>query len=192
MSVLPNIYDREQLIEFAARAGNARAHATTNCARIDALYATNFGIEEPPMAFKGTMERARVASVLAAMRERIFTPHAPEPIGPYSQAILADGVLFCSGQIPIDPADRRTRRRRRRRASRTRACATSKPCSEPPAKHFDDVVETTIYLVDMADFAAVNAVYDRYFGSVKPARSTVAVAALPKGARIEIDCVAPA
>jgi 2-iminobutanoate/2-iminopropanoate deaminase len=121
--------------------------------------------------------------------KRILTPDAPQPIGPYSQAILAEGVLFCSGQIPIDPstgelvagdvavqADRALRN--------LQAVLDAAGCS------FADVVRTTIYLVDMADFAAVNAVYDTYFGSVKPARSTVAVAALPKGARIEIDCVA--
>ncbi len=123
------------------------------------------------------------------MRERIFTPNAPEPIGPYSQAILAEGVLFCSGQIPIDPqtgelVDGDVA------AQAERALRNLEAVLKAAGKNFDDVVRTSLYLVDMADFAAVNAVYDRYFGSVKPARSTVAVAALPKGARIEIDCVA--
>ena len=123
------------------------------------------------------------------MRERVFTPHAPEPIGPYSQAILAEGVLFCSGQIPIDPAsgelvDGDVA------AQAERALRNLDAVLKAAGKSFDDVVRTSLYLIDMADFAAVNAVYDRYFGSVKPARSTIAVAALPKGARIEIDCIA--
>ena len=123
------------------------------------------------------------------MRECIFTPQAPEPIGPYSQAILADGVAFCSGQVPIDPATGElvagdvT-------AQTERVLLNLKAVLTAAGKDFDDVVKTTIYLVDMGDFAAVNAVYDKYFGDAKPARSTVAVAALPRGARIEIDCVA--
>lgn len=123
------------------------------------------------------------------MRECIFTPQAPEPIGPYSQAILADGVAFCSGQVPIDPATGElvagdvT-------AQTERVLLNLKAVLTAAGKDFDDVVKTTIYLVDMGDFAAVNAVYGKYFGDSKPARSTVAVAALPRGARIEIDCVA--
>jgi 2-iminobutanoate/2-iminopropanoate deaminase len=121
--------------------------------------------------------------------KRILTPDAPQPIGPYSQAILAEGVLFCSGQIPIDPRtgellDGDVAAQADRALRNLQAVLDAAGCS------FADVVRTTIYLVDMADFAAVNAVYDTYFGSVKPARSTVAVSALPKGARIEIDCVA--
>lgn len=123
------------------------------------------------------------------MRERILTTNAPAPIGPYSQAIADDGVLFCSGQIPIDPqtgelvpGDVA--------AQAERVLLNLGAVLEAAGRSFDDVVKTTIYLVDMADFAAVNAVYEKYFGSVKPARSTVAVAALPKNARIEIDCVA--
>lgn len=123
------------------------------------------------------------------MRKRIFTTLAPEPIGPYSQAIDAEGVLFCSGQIPIDPqtgelvSDDAG-------VQAERALRNLEAVLTAAGKTFDDVVRTTLYLVDMNDFAAVNAVYDRYFGAVKPARSTIAVAALPKGARVEIDCVA--
>ncbi len=123
------------------------------------------------------------------MRERIFTPQAPEPIGPYSQAILAEGVLFCSGQIPIDPQTGELVAGDVA-AQAERAFRNLEAVLEAAGKSFDDVVRTSLYLIDMADFAAVNAVYDRCFGSAKPARSTVAVAALPKGARIEIDCVA--
>lgn len=123
------------------------------------------------------------------MRERIFTPEAPEPIGPYSQAILAEGVLFCSGQIPIDPQTGELVAGDVA-AQAERAFRNLEAVLKAAGKSFDDVVRTSLYLVDMADFAAVNAVYDRCFGSAKPARSTIAVAALPKGARIEIDCVA--
>ncbi len=90
MTVLPNIYDREQLAEFAA-APEAPALTAEELARIDELYRTNFGIEEPPMAFKGTMTREQSAPALSgaqAMKaEHIATPHAPQPIGPYSQAV---------------------------------------------------------------------------------------------------------
>ncbi|MGB8519426.1 MAG: RidA family protein [Candidatus Tumulicola sp.] len=123
------------------------------------------------------------------MRERIFTPEAPEPIGPYSQAILAEGVLFCSGQIPIDPQTGELVAGDVA-AQAERAFRNLEAVLKAAGKSFDDVVRTSLYLVDMADFAAVNAIYDRCFGSAKPARSTIAVAALPKGARIEIDCVA--
>ena len=99
--------------------------------------------------------------------------------------------LFCSGQIPIDPAtgemvagDISVQTERVIENLGAVLCAAG--------YHFADVVKTTIFLIDMNDFAAVNAVYEKYFGATKPARSTVAVAALPKGARIEIDCIARA
>lgn len=123
------------------------------------------------------------------MRERIFTAQAPEPIGPYSQAIQADGVLFCSGQIPIDPQTGELVAGDVA-AQTERALRNLEAVLAAAGKSFESVVRTTLYLVDMNDFAAVNTIYARYFGGVKPARSTVAVAALPKGARIEIDCVA--
>jgi len=122
-------------------------------------------------------------------RERIRTSSAPDPIGPYSQAIHADGVLFCSGQIPIDPKTGELVAGDVS-AQTERVLRNLEAVLLAAGKSFDRVVKTTIYLVDIADFSAVNAVYENYFGSVKPARSTVAVAALPKGARIEIDCTA--
>lgn len=121
--------------------------------------------------------------------KRIFTENAPAPIGPYSQAILHQGVVFCSGQIALDPrtgeldgvdAAAQTRRVLDNLGAVLREAGAT----------FADVVKTTIFLVDMSDFAAVNAVYEQYFAEIKPARSTVAAAALPKGARVEIDCVA--
>jgi 2-iminobutanoate/2-iminopropanoate deaminase len=123
--------------------------------------------------------------------EHVVTPLAPQPIGPYSQAVQFGGELYCSGQIPLDPAtgeivagDVATQTERVIQNIGAVLCAAG--------YEYADVVKTTIYLVDMADFPAVNAVYERYFSANKPARSTVAVAALPRGARIEIECIARA
>jgi 2-iminobutanoate/2-iminopropanoate deaminase len=120
--------------------------------------------------------------------EAILTPHAPRPIGAYSQAIQCGSELYCSGQIALDPktcelvnGDAGAQAERAIENLGAVLCAAG--------FEFANVVKTTIYLVDMEDFAAVNAVYEKYFVS-KPARSTVAVAALPRGARIEIDCIA--
>ena len=121
--------------------------------------------------------------------EHVLTPHAPAPIGPYSQAIMTGSELFCSGQIALDPqtgelvgSDATTQAQRVIENLGAVLCAAG--------YSFADVVKTTIFLVDMNDFAAVNAVYEKYFDTTKPARSTVAVAALPRGARVEIDCIA--
>ncbi|HEY1882488.1 MAG TPA: RidA family protein [Candidatus Cybelea sp.] len=121
--------------------------------------------------------------------EQILTQHAPEPIGPYSQAIQIGSELYCSGQIPLDPQtgeliDGGIEQQAERVIENIGAVLCAAGC------HFVDVVKTTIFLVDMKDFAAVNVVYERYFGASKPARSTVAVAALPRGARVEIECIA--
>jgi 2-iminobutanoate/2-iminopropanoate deaminase len=121
--------------------------------------------------------------------EIILTPQAPAPIGPYSQAICYDGVVFCSGQIPIDPQTGEIVEGDVS-VQTERVLRNLKAVLNAAGRSFDDVVKTTLYLVDMNDFAPVNAVYEKHFGSTKPARSTVAVAALPKGARIEIDCIA--
>lgn len=121
--------------------------------------------------------------------EPIATPHAPQPIGPYSQAIQCGAELYCSGQIPLDPQtgemiDGDIGAQAERVIENLGAVLCAAGC------HYADVVKTTIFLVDMNDFPAVNAVYERYFGLTKPARSTVAVASLPRGARVEIDCIA--
>ncbi len=122
--------------------------------------------------------------------ERIFTAHAPAPIGPYNQAVRSDGFLFCSGQVAIDPAAGKlidgdvaaqTQQALRNLGAVLAAAGAS----------FADVVKTTIFLVDMADFAAVNAIYgERFADGIAPARSTVAVAMLPLGARVEIEAIA--
>ncbi len=123
--------------------------------------------------------------------EQILTPHAPAPIGPYSQAIQIGSELYCSGQIPLDPQtgeiiDGGVEQQTERVIENIGAVLCAAGCQ------FVDVVKTTIFLVDMKDFAAVNTVYERYFGASKPARSTVAVAGLPRGARVEIECIARA
>jgi 2-iminobutanoate/2-iminopropanoate deaminase len=119
----------------------------------------------------------------------IRTDKAPAPIGPYSQAILAGNELFCSGQIAIDPSSGEL--------SGTNAAAQAEQVLknlgavlEAADMDYSNVVKTTIFLVDMTDFAAVNEVYARYFDASKPARSTVAVSALPKNALVEIDAIA--
>ena len=123
--------------------------------------------------------------------EQILTQHAPAPIGPYSQAIQIGSELYCSGQIPLDPQtgeiiDGGVEQQTERVIENIGAVLCAAGCQ------FADVVKTTIFLVDMKDFATVNAVYERYFGASKPARSTVAVAGLPRGARVEIECIARA
>jgi 2-iminobutanoate/2-iminopropanoate deaminase len=121
--------------------------------------------------------------------EKILTADAPAPIGPYSQAVRAGEFLFCSGQIPLDPATGQLVTGDV--AAQTRRVMTNiAGVLEAAGARFEQVFKTTIYLVDMADFAAVNAVYGEYFSAVAPARSTVAVAALPLGSRVEIEVAA--
>ena len=123
------------------------------------------------------------------MIEKVLSPHAPAPIGPYNQAIRAGDFLFCSGQIPLDPATGElvagdiT-------AQTHRVMKNIEAVLAAGSATFEDVVKTTIYLIDMNDFAAVNGAYGSYFADTAPARSTVAVAGLPKGSRVEIEVVA--
>jgi 2-iminobutanoate/2-iminopropanoate deaminase len=119
----------------------------------------------------------------------IATPHAPAAIGPYSQAIAANGLIFLSGQIPLDPAtgqliDDGIEAQTERVLENLKGVLTAAGSS------LADVVKTTVYLKDMAEFAAMNAVYARYFMEHAPARATVEVARLPKDVRVEIDCIA--
>jgi 2-iminobutanoate/2-iminopropanoate deaminase len=123
------------------------------------------------------------------IRESILTPNAPAPIGPYSQAVRSGDELFCSGQIPIDPKTGELVAGDVA-AQAERALENLGAVLTAAGYTFADVVKTSIFLIDMNDFAAVNAVYERFFGTSKPARSTVAVAGLPRGARVEIDCIA--
>ena len=119
----------------------------------------------------------------------VYTDKAPAAIGPYSQAMILNGVLFTSGQIPADPATGEL-------APGGIAQQTEQSLKnlsavlEAAGSGLDQVIKTTCFLTDMADFAAFNAAYGKYFSDHKPARSTVAVKALPKGALVEIECVA--
>ncbi len=123
------------------------------------------------------------------MSEAIRSNDAPAPIGPYSQAILSGSELFCSGQVALD-AQTGELIAGDVSAQTKRALENLGAVLTAAGMHYTDVVKTTIYLIDMKDFAAVNDVYGAFFGQAKPARSTVAVAGLPKGARVEIDAIA--
>jgi len=119
----------------------------------------------------------------------ILSPQAPAPIGPYSQAVIAGEEIFCSGQIAIDvQTGELTGTTAAEQAEQVLRNLGS--VLEAAGAGYQQVVKTTIFLVDMNDFAAVNDVYAKYFGQSRPARSTVAAAALPKGAIVEIDAVA--
>lgn len=121
--------------------------------------------------------------------ETIKTDKAPAAIGPYSQAVKSSNLLFCSGQIPLNADGTLVTGDVKDQA--TRVMENLKEVLLAGGTSFDKAVKCTIYLVDINDFAAVNEVYGNYFQSEhKPARATVAVAALPKGVKVEIDCVA--
>jgi 2-iminobutanoate/2-iminopropanoate deaminase len=119
----------------------------------------------------------------------IASPHAPAAIGPYSQAVQAGGLVFCSGQIPLDPQTGALVEGTIG-VQTDRVMNNLKAVLEAAGLGFADVVRTTIYLVDLGDFAAVNEAYGAWFGPTPPARATVQVSALPKGARVEIDAIA--
>jgi 2-iminobutanoate/2-iminopropanoate deaminase len=123
-------------------------------------------------------------------RSTITDPHAPEPVGPYSHAAQhANGTLFLSGQTPIDPATGRLVEGDVEAQTR-RVFANLESVLTAAGRTFDDVVKVNVYLIDMADFAAMNAVYATVFRTPFPARTTIAVAGLPLGARVEIELVA--
>jgi len=119
----------------------------------------------------------------------VSTSGAPRAIGPYSQGIRANGFLFTAGQVGFDPdsgelVDEGISEQTERVLQNIRSIL------ESAGADLSQVVKTTVFLVDMADFAAMNEVYARVFGTHRPARSTVAVAALPRGARVEIEAIA--
>lgn len=123
------------------------------------------------------------------MKKVILTNSAPAPIGPYSQAIEVGNLVFCSGQIPLDPATNQVftgdvKGQAELVMKNIEAVLTGAGLT------FKNVVKTTIYLTNMADFQNVNEVYGRFFPEQPPARSTVAVAALPKGVNVEIEVTA--
>ena len=122
-------------------------------------------------------------------RIEVRTDKSPPAIGPYSQGIVADGFLFSAGQAAFDPAtgvlvEGGIEPETERVLANLTAVLDAAGCA------WADVVKTTVFLIDMADFATVNAIYGRFVGDPPPARSTVGVAALPKGARVEIEVIA--
>lgn len=123
------------------------------------------------------------------MKEIISTENAPGAIGPYSQAVKTGNMVFCSGQIPIDPATgdfvspdvaEQTEQVLKNLSAVLEAAGSS----------LNNVVKTTVFLADMNDFTAMNEVYAKYFSDNKPARATVQAARLPRDARVEIECIA--
>jgi 2-iminobutanoate/2-iminopropanoate deaminase len=123
------------------------------------------------------------------IRESVQTDNAPKAIGPYQQAIKANGFIYTAGQIPIDPKTGNLVEGDISAQTR-QVLENLKAVLEAGGSALDRVVKATVFLKNMADFAAMNEVYAQYLGSAKPARSTVAVAELPRGALVEIDLVA--
>jgi 2-iminobutanoate/2-iminopropanoate deaminase len=119
----------------------------------------------------------------------VATPDAPQAIGPYSQAVTTDGMIYTAGQIALDPKTMQV-------VGVTAAQQTEQVMKNLSAilvaagSGLGNVVKTTVFLTDMADFAAMNEVYAKHFGGHKPARSTVQAAGLPKGVKVEIDAIA--
>ena len=123
--------------------------------------------------------------------QAINTSAAPEPVGPYNQAVLAGGLLFCSGQIALDPASGQMVGDGDVEAETRQALANLQAVLAAAGSSPGRVERTTVYLADLADFARVNAIYAELFGQgVSPARACIQAAALPKGALVEIDCIA--
>jgi 2-iminobutanoate/2-iminopropanoate deaminase len=121
-------------------------------------------------------------------RDAVATGDAPAAIGPYSQAIATDGLLLCSGQLGLDPATGDLVEGVEAQAER--AMLNLRAVLDAAGATFEDALKTTIFLADINDFAVVNAVYARFMPDPPPARSTVQVAALPKGGRVEIELIA--
>ena len=123
-------------------------------------------------------------------RRAIETGDAPEPIGPYSQALVAQGVLYCSGQVPLDPETGELIEGGIAEQARRCLQNLAAVCQAAGAR-LEDAARLTIYLTEMEDFPTVNEVYAEFFSEPFPVRSTVGVAALPKGALVEIDATVP-
>jgi 2-iminobutanoate/2-iminopropanoate deaminase len=124
-----------------------------------------------------------------AAKEAVSTSNAPAAVGPYSQAVKSGDLLFLSGQIPLDPATK-TLVSGDIVAQARQVMSNLSAVLGAAGATFEDVLKTTIYLVDLNDFARVNEVYGSFFSSSPPARATVGVSALPLGARVEIEAIA--
>jgi 2-iminobutanoate/2-iminopropanoate deaminase len=123
------------------------------------------------------------------MKKAIQIPNAPAPVGPYSQAILAGGMLFVSGQIPLNPSTGQLEMNSIEEATH-RVMKNIEALLSEAGLTFEHVVKTSIFLKDLSDFQAVNGIYASYFQDVPPARETVEVARLPLDVNIEISCIA--
>jgi 2-iminobutanoate/2-iminopropanoate deaminase len=124
-------------------------------------------------------------------RQTVTSPDAPKAIGPYAQAVSATGrLVFCSGQIPLDPKTGEIVGAGDVREQTERVMQNLAAVLEAAGATFAHVTKTTIYLIDLQDFAAVNEVYAKHVGSTPPARATVQVVGLPKGVSVEIDAIA--
>lgn len=119
----------------------------------------------------------------------LHTDKAPAAIGPYSQAIEVNGMVFASGQIPLDPATGNVVEGGIKEQT-CQALTNAKAIMEAAGLSLANVVKTTVFMADMADFAAMNEVYSTFFTEPYPARSAVAVKALPKGVLVEVECIA--
>ncbi|MCT0216546.1 RidA family protein [Synechococcus sp. CS-1330] len=123
--------------------------------------------------------------------EAVITANAPAPVGPYNQAVKAGGVLYCSGQIALDPSTGLMVGAGDVEAETRQVLSNLQAVLEAGGSSPGQVLRTTVFLADLGDFARVNAIYAELFSDgVSPARACVEVAALPKGARVEIDCIA--
>ncbi len=123
------------------------------------------------------------------MKKVISTSQAPAAVGPYSQAIASGTLLFCAGQIPLDPATGQLVGTDVA-AQTTRVMKNIKAVLAANEMEFGHVVKTTVFMTDLGDFTAMNTVYAQYFAEPYPARSTVQVSALPRGAQVEIEVIA--
>ncbi len=126
---------------------------------------------------------------MTAEVKTIATDRAPQAIGPYTQAVSTGGVMYLSGQVALDPASGELVGGAIEEQA-ARALENLGAVLAAAGSGFDRVLKTTVYLIDMNEFAAMNAVYARYFGDSRPARATVQVSGLPKGARVEVDAIA--
>jgi 2-iminobutanoate/2-iminopropanoate deaminase len=123
------------------------------------------------------------------MKERVQTDNAPKAIGPYSQAVKANGFIFASGQIPLDPASMQIVEGGIREQT-AQVLKNLSAVLEAAGSSLDRVVKTSVFLQDLSDFVDMNEVYGKFFGETPPARSTVQVSRLPRDVRIEIDVIA--
>lgn len=128
-------------------------------------------------------------TVAPTRREFVRTPHAPAAIGPYSQGVLAGNLLFCSGQIALDPETGRLVEGDVEEQA-VRVLENLGAVLRAAGMDYRHVVHCTVFLASLDDYALVNEVYARYFSEAPPAREAVEVAALPRGARVEISCIA--